>query len=135
MRSSGTDQSSDVEASASPDSSPPNNGVDDVNCEDFEFQEDAQDFFDRQGGLDGGDEDRLDEDPGEDDGDACEDLPSRSAEGGGSDSSSTPSGGVDSGLGGTAPKPTGGGIAPLVLVGGGAIVLFTGLVLRRRATD
>jgi len=104
-----------------------------VNCEeDFDFQEDAQEFFDSQGGLDGEDEDRLDEDPGEDDGDACEDLPSRDD----SDSGSTPSGGVDSGAGGMAAKPDGGSIAPLVLGGlaaTAALLAVLGVAVRRRA--
>ena len=78
------------------------NGRDDMNCDDFRFQEDAQEFFERQGGLQGGDEDKLDEDPGEDDGQACEDLPSRDEGGstGGEDfDDDTPSGGVASGYG------------------------------------
>ena len=124
---------SGAEASGEDDGFENTNGRDDVNCEeDFDFQEDAQEFFDSQGGLDGEDEDRLDEDPGEDDGDACEDLPSRDD----SDSGSTPSGGVDSGAGGMAAKPDGGSIAPLVLGGlaaTAALLAVFGVAVRRRA--
>ena len=45
----------------------------DLDCADFAFQEDAQAEFDR----DLADPDRLDEDRGQDDGIACEDLPRR----------------------------------------------------------
>ncbi len=126
----GDESGEDVEASGV-DESEGNNGVDDVNCRDFDFQEDAQEFFDRNGGIDGEDEDRLDEDPGEDDGIACEDLPSRDDD---SDSGATPSGGVDSGMGGTAPKPAS-AIAPLILggVAGAVVLLGTGVAARRRA--
>ncbi len=121
----------DAEASGEDDGFENTNGRDDVNCEeDFDFQEDAQEFFDSQGGLDGEDEDGLDEDRGEDDGIACETLPSRD-----DDSGSTPSGGVDSGAGGTAAKPDGGSIAPLVLGGlaaTAALLAVLGVAVRRR---
>ncbi|MEU2900793.1 excalibur calcium-binding protein [Streptomyces sp. NPDC001273] len=45
----------------------------DLDCSDFTYQEDAQTFFD----LDPSDPHRLDEDPGPDDGVACEALPRR----------------------------------------------------------
>ncbi|AZM63465.1 MULTISPECIES: excalibur calcium-binding protein [unclassified Streptomyces] len=45
----------------------------DLDCSDFTYQEDAQAFFD----LDRSDPHRLDEDPGPDDGLACEALPRR----------------------------------------------------------
>ncbi|GGV23833.1 excalibur calcium-binding protein [Streptomyces griseoflavus] len=45
----------------------------DLDCSDFTYQEDAQTFFD----LDRSDPHRLDEDPGPDDGLACEALPRR----------------------------------------------------------
>ncbi|KES05948.1 excalibur calcium-binding protein [Streptomyces toyocaensis] len=45
----------------------------DLNCSDFTYQEDAQTFFE----LDRSDPHRLDEDPGPDDGVACEALPRR----------------------------------------------------------
>ncbi|MFF9486699.1 excalibur calcium-binding protein [Streptomyces sp. NPDC014676] len=45
----------------------------DLNCSDFTYQEDAQVFFD----TDRSDPHRLDEDPGPDDGVACEALPRR----------------------------------------------------------
>ncbi len=116
------------------------NGRDDVNCDDFRFQEEAQDFFERQGGLRGGDEDKLDEDPGEDDGRACEDLPSRDEGGsaGGEDfDDDTPSGGVASGYG--PPAPTRGatttdGRPPFGLLVGGtllALCLIAAAVTRR----
>ena len=131
----GTDDSgAEVSGSGSGGGSDANNGLDDLNCEDFDFQEDAQDFFDRQGGRDGGDEDRLDEDPGPDDGDACEDLPSRDS-GGGGDSGTTPSGGVDSGAGGTAPidEPAWLDSLPVAVVGGLVTVLLLGVrAVRRR---
>lgn len=45
----------------------------DLDCADFTYQEDAQTFFD----MDRSDPHRLDEDPGPDDGIACERLPRR----------------------------------------------------------
>ena len=102
------------------------NGRNDVNCEEFQFQEEAQELFDRQGGREGGDEDRLDEDPGPDDGQACEDLPSRGDGGdtaGGDTDDDTPSGGVDSGFGPVAREPAGDAPPPIALVGTGLGVL------------
>ncbi len=127
-----------AEAAGSDDAT---NGRDDLNCEDFRFQEDAQDFFDRQGGLEGGDEDRLDEDPGDDDGDACEDLPSRDVQGGSSggsdlDDDGTPSGGVDSGFGPKAPAPEVGAPPGTLIVGAGLgvfMLIGLGIVRLRRA--
>lgn len=114
------------------------NGRNDVNCEDFDFREDAQAFYERQGGRAGGDEDKLDEDPGPDDGEACEHLPSRGGEspgGGGDFDGDTPAGGIDSGYGPMAPASEAG--PPLPLIGGGLGVLaLVGLGVartRRRA--
>ncbi|NEC52409.1 excalibur calcium-binding protein, partial [Actinospica acidiphila] len=45
----------------------------DLDCSDFTYQEDAQTFFE----MDRSDPHRLDEDPGPDDGIACEALPRR----------------------------------------------------------
>ena len=135
----GSDEEGDVEASgeSSPSSeySGPsfdraNNGRDDVNCRDFDFREDAEEFFEAGGRED---EDELDEDPGDDDNMPCETLPSRDDAGGGDDSGSDegsfPEGGVDSGLGGTAPKPS-----PFPFLPVGASLLFVaGLGWRRVA--
>ena len=117
------------------------NGVDDVNCEeDFDFQEEAQRFFESQGGLDGEDEDNLDDDsPEPDDGDACESLPSEdsgSEDTGGGDSGSFPAGGVDSGAGGTAPiaEPAWLDSLPVAVIGGLVTILLLGArAVRRRA--
>lgn len=97
-----------------------------LNCDDFEFQEDAQAVLDR----DPSDPHNLDSD---DDGIACESLPSRGDGGGGGDDDSggAPSGGVDTGAGGTAPLRSDG--TPWTLVAGvtAAIVAAAGLAVRR----
>lgn len=99
----------------------------DRDCSDFEFQEGAQDYFDRKGGSATNDVDNLDADH---DGLACERLPSRSG---------APVGGPDTGGGGTAPPPDGGSSAgPLPFVLGGAavglLIALFGPSLRRRVT-
>ncbi len=124
----GSDGSGSVDGEGTSDST---NGQDDVNCDDFQFQEDAQEFFRSQGGSD---EDRLDEDDGEDDGIACEDLPSRD-EGGEND---FPEGGVETGLGGATAGPSGGSRVNLPLAAGGTALALLSLglaaiALRRRA--
>ena len=81
---------------------------------DFDTQQEAQEFFESRGGPDD-DPHRLDEDPGEDDGVACENLPSRSA----------PEGGVATGLGGA----TTDGSASASLLGIGALLCLLGLAL------
>jgi hypothetical protein len=98
----------------------------DRDCPDFDFQEDAQDYFDRNGGSSTNDFDNLD---GDGDGVACQNLPSRNA----------PTGGADTGGGGTAPPPQAGsrpGPAPFVLGGAalGFLLALLGSSLRRRAT-
>lgn len=96
----------------------------DLNCDDFEFQEDAQAVLDQ----DPSDPNGLDSD---NDGIACEDLPSGSGGGGtgggDTDEGGAPVGGVDTGAGGAA--PAGGGtnwplIAAVGVVGLGAVVLY-----------
>jgi hypothetical protein len=99
----------------------------DKDCPDFTFQEDAQDYFDRNGGSEDNDFDNLD---AEGDGLACESLPSRD---------DAPTGGPDTGGGGTAPPPNGGSSAgPLPFVLGGAalglLIALLGPSLRRRVT-
>ena len=113
------------------------NGRNDVNCGDFRFREDAQEFFHRQGGREGGDEDRLAEDR---DGQACETLPSGATAGGddaggydaagydaGGYDDSTPVGGVDSGYGPTkdadSPLVIGEGLGLFALLGFGIVRL------------
>ncbi len=82
----------------------------DLDCRDFAFQEEAQAEFDR----DPSDPNRLDEDQGQDDGIACEALPSRDSVGtattaplpptapGQVTAAPTPTRGVDAGTGGAA---------------------------------
>jgi len=134
-----SDEDSDGEVSASegPDESRASNGQDDVNCEDFDFREEAEEFFEAGNRED---EDRLDEDPGEDDGMPCETLPSRDDgeddDDGGEDDDDggVPEGGVDSGLGGTAKQSSNATNAPLLGIGVAAILTMTlgGIALRRR---
>lgn len=115
-----------------------------LNCSDFEYQEEAQAVYDQ----DTSDPNRLDE--GGEEGVACEDLPQRPAgaveeeeeptsepeesepEESDPEEMAMPSGGVDTGAGGTAGDVTGllatGGL--LAAAGAGGLVL-----LRRRATD
>jgi hypothetical protein len=92
----------------------------DRDCEDFDTQADAQDYFTDEGGDDLNNVDDLDEDG---DGVVCEAL-------------GAPSGGVDAGGGGTAVRPvdSGGGLLPFLL-GGAVLGLAAGalsLVARRR---
>jgi hypothetical protein len=118
--SSDTDEDSgEFSASEGPDQSRASNGVDDVNCEDFDFREEAEDFFEAGNRED---EDRLDEDPGEDDGMPCENLPSRSDSEDDSDDGDTPEGGVDSGLGGTAKQSSSASPAPFVWISAAALL-------------
>jgi hypothetical protein len=102
--------------------------ADSHNCSDYEYQEDAQ------AALTAGDPDNLDAD---NDGRACEDLPSR---GGGSNGNgegeeeepTQPEGGVDAGSGGTADGDINGAAG---LVGVGTLLAVGGVVvLRRRLT-
>ena len=111
----------------------------DVNCSDFETQEEAQRFFEEQGGPEK-DPHRLDEDPGEDDGRACENLPSEDAgsgagsEGDGGRDGETPVGSVDSGYGPVAPAREVRPIAPIGLVAASAsltLLVLSGFVYRR----
>ncbi len=106
----------------------------DLDCSDFNTQDEAQRFFESRGGPDE-DLHRLDEDPGEDDGRACENLPSDNG-GGDVDDDETPAGSVDSGFGPVDPGPEAG--ARLSLTGAGAgigllIMLGLGLLRLRRA--
>ncbi len=102
--------------------------------EDFEFQEEAQRFFESRGGPDEDPHDLDDDSPEPDDGVACESLPSEDE-----DSGSAPEGGVDSGLGGTAANASaeaGEGL-PLAFSGGALTLLVLtagGLAVSRRAT-
>ncbi len=102
----------------------------DRDCPDFESQDEAQNFFESEGGPED-DPNRLDAD---NDGQACED-----SDFGGSDGGGVPEGGVDSGFGGTeGPKVEGGG-APTLALEGLLLAVFGGLglgaiVLRRRTT-
>ncbi len=112
-------------------------GGDTQNCDDFEFQEDAQAEFDR----DPSDPNRLDEDDGPDDGIACENLPSRGSTrttslpagpGAAAGSSATPVGGVQTGLGGTADDPN---LAPLMAVIALGLASGAGFIAIRRRTQ
>jgi hypothetical protein len=69
--------------------------VEDRDCPDFDSQEEAQDFFEDNGGSPDNNVDRLDADG---DGEACEDSFADDQ----GDDAAAPSGGVDTGLGGTA---------------------------------
>jgi len=71
----------------------------DRNCPSFDFQEDAQDFFDENSGSPDNNVDELDADG---DGVACQNLPSRESGDDEGDDAAAPSGGIDTGLGGTA---------------------------------
>lgn len=96
-------------------------------CEDFQFQEDAQAVLDQ----DPSDPHNLDSD---DDGVACESLPSRGGGGGGGgddDSGGAPVGGVDTGAGGTAPLPSDGTPWALVAGAGAAALMAGGVAVRR----
>lgn len=102
----------------------------DRDCADFSSQQEAQDYFDENGGSATNNVDRLDDDG---DGIACEALDS------GSDGTSdSPAGGVDTGGGGTATPPAPDG--PLVPVLGGAsagLLIGIGMIfaLRRRSAS
>lgn len=99
----------------------------DLDCSDFETQEEAQRFFESRGDFDE-DPHRLDEDPGEDDGRACEDLPSGNEDGsgGGGSDNDTPSGSVDSGFGPVSPAPEASESSPLALGAAGLDILVVG---------
>jgi hypothetical protein len=92
----------------------------DRDCDDFDTEAEAQEYFDEQGGDETHNVDDLDLDG---DGQACESL-------------GAPSGGVDAGGGGTATPPTVSSSDPLPFaVGGGALGLMLGgaaLLMRRR---
>lgn len=95
----------------------------DRDCEDFDTQDEAQTYFESQNGDATHNVDNLDPDG---DGKACESL-------------NAPSGGVDAGGGGTAPRPTVSSSDPLPFALGGAALglALAGLSLvmrRRRAT-
>jgi hypothetical protein len=97
----------------------------DRDCPDFATQEEAQDYFRANGGDENNNVDNLDADG---DGIACEDLPSRSADG-------TPVGGVDTGWGGTAAGPDDPAPLAFVLTGVGLGLLagwVAALAIRRR---
>lgn len=87
--------------------------AEDRNCPDFDFQEDAQEYFEENGGSAENNVDELDADG---DGEACESLPSRDdgdiADG---DDAVPPRGGIDTGLGGTARERDLSVLAPLGL--------------------
>ena len=112
----------------------------DLNCDDFATQEEAQAEFNRDpsdpNGLDGNDNDGI----------ACESLPSGSSGGGGgegagsgtigrssggSDSGGTPRGGVETGAGGTASQDSGASSWGWFAVVGAAAVTAGGVRLRR----
>lgn len=108
----------------------------DLNCPDFASQQEAQDFFEAQGGP-AEDPHNLDAD---NDGQACEDSDFGGGGGGtdvggaGADDGATPKGGVDSGFGPTAGPRVEGGVPPLA-IGLVLVVLgmgLTAIVLRRR---
>jgi hypothetical protein len=93
---------------------------DDRDCSDFTSHQEAQNFFEGQGGTSQNNVDNLDADG---DGLACED----------------PIGGIDSGGGGMAPRPSAesaSGPVPFVLGGAaaGLLVALLGTSLRRRLT-
>ncbi len=98
----------------------------DRDCSDFSTQEEAQEYFEGQGGDETNNVDNLDADS---DGVACESLPSGSA----------PSGGIDTGGGGTADKVVEHADGPAAFVGlGAALGLLLGLAavaLRRPPAD
>jgi hypothetical protein len=97
--------------------------ADEYNCSDFDTQQEAQEIYEQ----DTSDPNGLDRD---DDGVACESLPSGSAGGSGDSDdedsgqvSYVPSGGADTGGGSTAA----GGGDPALLAGGGAVLAALGL--------
>ena len=97
---------------------------DDRDCADFNNQEEAQDYFESQGGDADNNVDNLDADG---DGIACEGL-----------ASSAPSGGVDTGGGGTAVSSPGDPPGPAGAIGAGALLgLVLGMLFagRRRAAQ
>jgi hypothetical protein len=102
----------------------------DRNCPDFDFQEDAQDFFDDNGGSPDNNFDELDANG---DGVACEDLPSRESDDDAGDDegddAAAPRGGVDTGLGGTAGER---GLSVLGLVGLCLLAVCGALAFGRR---
>lgn len=98
----------------------------DRDCPSFEFQEDAQDFFDENSGSSDSNVDRLDADGN---GVACQSLPSRESGDDAGDDEAAPSGGIDTGLGGTAGER---GLSVLGLVGLGLLAVSGALAFGRR---
>ena len=101
-------------------------------CSDFEFQEDAQAVFDQVPGDPYG----LDDD---NDGIACESLPSRGSTGttlppSAAPSSATPVGGVQTGFGGTAPDGDSANLTPILAVIALGLVSGGGFIAFRRRT-
>lgn len=125
---------------------------DDLNCDDFEFQEDAQQVYDQDtsdpNGLDGDDQDGLaceslpsrgsDDDTSADDGDVDDDSDADAdgddgdADDSGDDEVTMPTGGVAAGGGGTAPTTTNPGGALLGLVAAAGAFGAGALALRER---
>ncbi len=97
----------------------------DRDCPSFEFQEDAQEFFDENSGSSDSNVDRLDADR---DGVACQSLPSRESGDDAGDDEAAPSGGIDTGLGGTAGER---GLSVLGLVGLGLLAVSGALAFGR----
>jgi LPXTG-motif cell wall-anchored protein len=121
---------------------PSASGQQDLNCDDFATQEEAQAVFDQDpsdpNGLDGNDNDGI----------ACENLPSGGGgttsggtnagggggtnAGGGTDSGRTPTGGVATGAGGMAPQDVGDSSSAWLAVVGAAAVATAGAFRLRR---
>lgn len=110
---------------------------DDVDCEDFSSQDEAQEFFEDQ---EGDDPNNLDSD---EDGQACEDFFATDTTDTTDDARDEQYAdrviavrGVETGGGGTATPPSGGGMLPLLLSGGALAALIAGgagVAARRRA--
>jgi Excalibur calcium-binding domain len=100
-------------------------GGQDRDCPDFSSQEEAQRFFESQGGP-GQDPHRLDAD---DDGQACEDFDYGGGSEGGSGDSGKPKGGVQAGFGGLAPRVETAWTAraSLPFVVGGVLLMLVGV--------
>lgn len=97
--------------------------VEDRDCPSFDSPEEAQDFFEDNGGSPDNNFDGLDADG---DGEACEDSSFADDQG---DDAAAPSGGVDTGLGGTAGER---GLSVLGLVGLCLLALSGALAFGRR---
>jgi hypothetical protein len=125
---------------------PSASGQQDLNCDDFATQEEAQAVYDQDRsdphGLDGDDNDGI----------ACENLPSgggggtssggtnvgggagtNAGAGGGTDSGRTPTGGVATGAGGMAAQDVGGSSSAWLAVVGAAAAALAGAFRLRRA--